>query len=198
VQSCDVYTTLGGQQVTQSGLYTDTLSNQFGCDSLVVQDLTVIAVDTAVVRSGRTLRAQAQNASFQWINCATDSVIIGATADSLIAPSGSAVNQFFAVIVNQSGCSDTSYCFRFESDLGLRESLSNQVTVYPNPGSELNLKTPAGLRVRELEIQDLQGRSLGLYQNIQQLKPQLPAGIYVLIGTLSDGQGFRQIWISED
>lgn len=198
VQSCDVYTTLGGQQVTQSGFYTDTLSNQFGCDSLVVQDLTVIAVDTSVVRSGRTLKAQAQNASFQWINCATDSVIIGATADSLIAPSGSGVDQFFAVIVNQNGCSDTSFCFRFESDLGLSESLINQVTVYPNPGSELNFKTPAGLRVSELEIQDLQGRSIGLYQNPQQLKPQLPAGIYVLIGTLSDGQGFRQIWISED
>nr|WP_294859346.1 PKD domain-containing protein [uncultured Fluviicola sp.] len=115
---------------TAPGTYQVTLiaSNNDGSDT-VTQSLTVIGVNTAVSVSGITITSAASNATWQWINCATNLPVAGATSASFTP----AANGSYAVIVTQNGCSDTSACTAISS-LGLDQLAVNELLVIaPNP-----------------------------------------------------------------
>lgn len=115
---------------TAPGVYQVTLivSNNDGNDT-TTQQIIVNSVDTAVSVNGITLTATATNATYQWIDCATNQAIAGATASSFTP----ATNGSYAVAVTQNGCSDTSECMAITT-IGLGELSTNQlVAIYPNP-----------------------------------------------------------------
>ncbi|MNK31463.1 hypothetical protein D3C87_498990 [compost metagenome] len=116
------------------GTYQVTLitANNNGGDT-ITQSLTVTGVNTAVSTSGITITSAASNATWQWINCATNLPISGATSAAFTA----SANGSYAVIVTQNSCSDTSQCTAITT-VGLDQlTVNDLLVVYPNPSKGL-------------------------------------------------------------
>ncbi|TVQ06574.1 MAG: PKD domain-containing protein [Bacteroidetes bacterium] len=122
-----------GEDYFTAGIYHHMLETAAGCDSLFVLDLSVFEVDVTVNQLGAELHALADNASFQWINCADDSFIEGAT-EALFVPDESGG---YAVWVTQNNCTALSDCFEvLISDVHMPDAMSG-VKIYPNPARML-------------------------------------------------------------
>ncbi len=93
-------------------------------------DVTVLPnIDTSVVVNGATLESQNNNANYQWLDCDANTVISGET-DQLFEPEE---NGLYAVIIDQSGCIDTSSCYQVAS-VSLDENAAEEAfSVRPNP-----------------------------------------------------------------
>lgn len=96
-----------GVNLNTSGLYQDTLVDVRGCDSIVNLTLTVIPLNDNVITSGNILTSSEPLATaYQWYNCSTNSIIVGASGISCSAnTSGN-----YAVILSKGGCVDTTAC----------------------------------------------------------------------------------------
>jgi hypothetical protein len=130
VTACNSYQSPSGNYLwTQSGMYTDTITNNVWCDSVLTIDLTIENTNTAISSDCAALTAELSGASYQWVNCSNYSPINGANAQSF-SP-GSAGD--YAVIITDGACVDTSACISFEST-GSGDPLQT-VNLYPNPAS---------------------------------------------------------------
>lgn len=126
--------TVGGNTYTSSGTYIDVLTSSNGCDSTVTTNLTVEnVIDITTSINGVTISANQNGATYQWIDCNTNSPINGSNNQSFTATA----NGNYAVIVSLNSCSDTSSCVLI-STIGLNEtSIANWLNVYPNPTNGL-------------------------------------------------------------
>lgn len=110
------------------------------------------------------LTATPAGMSYQWINCATETPIAGATSATYTAT----VNGSYAVIVtNTAGCSDTSDCINVTqlSVSDLDELVS--VSLYPNPTSGIiNFTMNPELKANAL-VMDAQGKVVIKATNIE-------------------------------
>ena len=118
----------GGQEITASGQYRDTLLSGSGCDSVVVLNLMVHTIDTSVTVNEYVLTANETDAGYQWLK--DNSAIDGATSQSFTATeSGS-----YAVVISKNDCADTSMTFNITVTTGVRDlSFGSAFTLYPNP-----------------------------------------------------------------
>jgi len=111
ISSCYSFTSPSGNYTWYtSGLYTDTIPNTSGCDSIITINLVIETVDTSVTVSPDTtsLAANASGATFQWLDCNNGfSPIAGETSQTF----NSIGNGSYAVEVTQNGCVDTSACY---------------------------------------------------------------------------------------
>ncbi len=129
--ACDSYT-WNGQTYTQSGTYTFTTTNSVDCDSTATLILTINQSPTATATdNGDGTGTASAGASYQWIDCSTNTAIIGATQQTF-APSET--GQYSVVVSNASGCSDTSACITIDVSK-LNELNSLNVQVNPNPSN---------------------------------------------------------------
>jgi hypothetical protein len=142
---------------TTSGTYSYTLSNDEGCDSVVILDLT-INPNTSVTQNSSTISAELSGATYQWINCDLEnSPIFGAVSQSF----SPIVNGNYAVIITQNGCSDTSSCVTI-STLDLNEAMENMnLIIFPNPAHEsVTLFSEQDLGDYSIKVLDLNGKIL--------------------------------------
>ncbi len=147
---------LNGQTLTQSGIYTANIAVGGGCDSVVVLELEVLPVNTSVLQNANLLIAQANPATFQWINCANNQPIAGATSQYYTAFN---VGEY-AVIVTQAGCSDTSACFNVAT-IGMDDLALPNTRVWPSITSDLlNVEFAATVQHAELSVVDMTGRTV--------------------------------------
>src|SRR5690606_5454649 len=109
----------------------ESYTNTFGCDSIRNLNLEVTQVDTSVVQNGIELTAQANLATFQWLDCNNGFSPIEGATENVFTPTE---NGSYAVIVIQDGCQDTSACHSITS-VGLVKVDPNSIglSVYPNP-----------------------------------------------------------------
>ena len=119
-----------------NGTFFDTIPNQSGCDSNITINLNFKVIDTLVIRSSNnaTLRANADSATYQWLDCnANFNPIIGANQKSFTPNS----NGRYAVKVSQNNCSDTSSCYEviLTSIQNIINSHELKLLVSPNPAS---------------------------------------------------------------
>ncbi len=68
------------------------------------------------------------NCSYQWIDCSSNSQIVGATSQKFIP----LISGNYAVIVSSGNCTDTSSC-HFISLTSLQENILNKISISPNP-----------------------------------------------------------------
>lgn len=189
VVNCGAYTwPFNNQTYTMSGVYTDSVPTPIGYDYAFL-DLTVLSftpTDLSVVDSGSVLISQfsQQPSSYQWIDCATNLPINGATNQSFSpTQSGS-----YAVIVSDGVCSDTSACTTVQvSGLSL-EAMIN-LSIKPNPTKDLLTISFEGEHV-QLRITDTNGKLI--YSNKAQTNEQIDlssveAGVYFF--NIQTGQG---------
>jgi len=144
-----------GQTYTQSGTYTYTTQNAVGCDSVVTLNLTINAVPNATVTdNGDGTGTSSAGTSYQWIDCATNTAVTGATQQNF-APN--VTGSYSVVVTNAAGCSDTSSCATINV-VNLNELSKLSVEVYPNPSSgifNIFMNVNSG---GELTITDATGR----------------------------------------
>ncbi len=132
ITACDSYFSPAGNTYTASGTYMDTLLNVTGCDSVITTTLVINTVNTGTTLVGATLSANANGATYQWIDCNNGNAPIAGETNQTYSP---AVNGNYAVIVTENSCTDTSACVNVLS-VGLSEVALQDVSVYPNPFTE--------------------------------------------------------------
>ncbi len=179
--TCSAYTSPTGNYVwTTSGAYSDTLQSTQGCDSILLINLTVETVNTGISQSNAMLTAMANVATFQWLNCDTDSIIIGQTGRTFVL----SANGNYAVIVTQNGCIDTSSCVLVTS-IGKDEPehIAPGITVYPNPSHDcFYLQLSPRYKGATIKVYDLSGK-LVLEKELKQTQTKLEIrkkGTYLL------------------
>lgn len=190
-------TTVGNNNYTTTGTYTDTLTTVSGCDSIVTTNLTVgTVIDVTTTVNQDSVVANATGATYQWINCTMgDSAIAGATNASYIATeSGS-----YAVIVTVANCSDTSTCVSL-TPVGLSAKNNVQsITINPNPSTGIfvinaNITT-------QVIITDALGRVI-MTNTINASKQTIDLsneanGIYFVKTITNQGQSVQRLAISK-
>ena len=183
--SCERYTSPGGKVWTVSGAYIDTIPNMEGCDSILSIDLTINSVDTSVSRDESVLIANAVGATYQWIKYDNGYLPIEGEIHQTFA---AGENGFYAMIVSQNGCMDTSGIFYVNITGLVFNTFRHNVILYPNPTNgfftiDLGWVYPEA----EVIITDLDGRVIQSDKmiNIRLKELQLPEvpGPYLLIIT---------------
>jgi hypothetical protein len=126
--------TFDGHTYTTSGVYTVQLPNISGCDSTVIIDLTVNAVNPVISVSGFVLGTLVPYASYQWRLNGT--VIPGANAANYtIVQNG----DYSVVVTSLAGCTDTSDVYKVSNFTGIWDvaALAAQINAYPNPAKDM-------------------------------------------------------------
>ena len=148
------------QALNKAGLYYDTLTNVNGCDSLITLDLKVDSLNLNVLNNNSdSLISLHNNAiSYQWIDCDNNNTIINNETNRIFKPikSGS-----YAVIVNNSICSDTSSCISFNKITGLESDItSNFASVSPDPVTDkINITLNENIN-GEVAVLDVNGNTI--------------------------------------
>ncbi|MBK9639648.1 MAG: hypothetical protein IPO63_18300 [Bacteroidetes bacterium] len=148
---------LNGLLYFNEGIYQQKLLTSVGCDSIIELQLTVNSINNTVSQSSAILQTTASGSGYQWIDCATNTAITGAT-NSTYQPTQSGD---YAVAVTYGNCIDTSSCFTF-SMVGLPSSIGADVifqTRYNSNSDQIHihaekLKGNKGL----LRLMDISGR----------------------------------------
>ena len=186
--ACESYTwPLNGQTYLQSGVYTTTISNVAGCDSIITLNLTINQpTDTSetVTNCGSytwPVNGQTYNQSgiytttytntsgclstrtlYLTINQPSSSVLNESAIDSYIL-NGQTYNQsgtFTQVIPNSEGCDSTITLNLTISFTGIDEAVERRVIVYPNPTNDLLYITLSAESNEDYVLIDSGGRKL--------------------------------------
>ncbi|MCF8448321.1 MAG: T9SS type A sorting domain-containing protein [Taibaiella sp.] len=138
-------------------------------------------LNDAVSLAGTTITATMAGVSYQWIDCAGNTPVGGATTQNFTP----AVTGNYAVVITSGSCTDTSVCTMVTIPTAAVTDLNgtNQVSVYPNPAT--NMVTIANLAAgSRITILDITGKTV--YQNTSSgtamniTTSHLSAGLYVV------------------
>ena len=130
ISSCEPYTWIDGITYTAANSGASyILQNVNGCDSTVILNFTLDSADVSVIDNSPTLVANATNAVYQWIDCATNTLILQETSQAFTAQN----NGSYAVIVDDGACIDTSICVTIDNVSVDLLDLENDIILFPNP-----------------------------------------------------------------
>ncbi|MEL6589492.1 MAG: T9SS type A sorting domain-containing protein, partial [Bacteroidota bacterium] len=170
-----------GTLYSQSGNYSQMYQTSEGCDSTINLALTISPVQSIVLQSSVGLSSPANTGTFQWWDCDDKMIIAGATQQNYLPiNSGN-----YALILTQSGCSDTSECVQFLAT-NLAKEPSESIKLYPNPNQgSMIVDLGAGFPQCQVSIINGQGQMIQQADASSQSKLPLtidtPAGLYLLI-----------------
>ncbi|UZR93461.1 SBBP repeat-containing protein [Chondrinema litorale] len=146
--SCTSYTWIDGNTYTESNnTATHTIANAEGCDSVITLNLTISNINSEVVQDGSKLTTVEENATYQWIDCDSNTPIAGATDQSFIPT----FDGNYSVEITRNECSETSACFPMTVLGVIKSSFENEVLVYPNP-TDGYLKIELEKQINKLEV----------------------------------------------
>lgn len=142
-----------------------------------------LPIDTSVTVTGDSiLNAASGGITYQWIDCGNDNSVISGADSSTFEPADPG---YYAVVINSLGCADTSSCHWVSGTTSVREIMSNQVRVFPNPSDGIfqidlgDVKHNVSLTITDLQGRVVYERSERTGQMIQ-VELNEPAGVYVL------------------
>jgi hypothetical protein len=168
IVACNSYTWRDGVTYTESTstpIFSVVNADYNGCDTLVKLNLTILTLDTAVVKQVNTLIATDSTASYQWLNCADSFAVIANATAATFSPTA---NGSYAVVLSKGACSDTSACFSITGlGAGLKEGHAGKsITIFPNPSTgsfQINCGDLMNVQVR---IFDASGKVLWVEKEI--------------------------------
>lgn len=135
------------------GPITVSANNVCGSGPAQTLDVAIVTVDTSVSATAGVLSANVDSATYQWIDCASGNAL--SETNQTFTP---AVTGTYAVVVDQSGCSDTSGCHTVIVTSTSPTTSGIATNVYPNPSfGTFTLAFAAG-QVYRVEITDMLGR----------------------------------------
>ncbi|NQZ34609.1 MAG: T9SS type A sorting domain-containing protein, partial [Crocinitomicaceae bacterium] len=123
------------------------------------QDVVISGVDVSTSLSGDGAIITANNgaATYQWIDCSDNSLLVGETNQSL----SPLANGDYAVIVTEGNCIDTSACVTV-STVGIGTLSITKILVYPNPSLSGYFTISYDGTIEAIEILDILGRTITL------------------------------------
>ncbi len=181
-----------GQTYEESGSYTflKEATNQDDCDTLFTLNLTINAIPSAsVLTDVYTLTASEENATYQWINCATNLAIPGATSRTFTVTE----NGSYKVEVTKNSCQAVSNCLEF-TDLSVGNVKNTAIQVYPNPTSgNVTIEVGNAIQGATIEVINALGQIVQSLHvdslNVYQLNITGETGLY-LIKVISEEEIF--------
>ncbi len=136
--------------------YTVTGTDANGC---VNTDEVVVTVNplpiATVVNNGNATITSNVGVSYQWIDCASNLSISGATAQTF-APTSNGV--YAVIVTNANNCSDTSACV-YIGNVEIKGLTNQMISVYPNPTHD-NIVVEFSMNKATIEIIDALGAVL--------------------------------------
>jgi hypothetical protein len=121
-----------GQTLTQAGFYTENIAGSAGCDSVTILELAQPTfTNPTITQSAGTLHCEENNASYQWIDCANNTPLAGATFQDLIPQASGS----YAVVITIGGCDSTSACVNYLFNGIESANLNASIALYPNPAN---------------------------------------------------------------
>ena len=190
---CSSYTSPSGKLITSSGLVSDTILNQNGCDSILSIQVNLNQLDTTVIQKHTSLESSAQGVNYQWMECINGNYIplTGETA-AVFTPSA---NGSYAVEVSQQSCRDTSACFPI-INVSVSTNKIESLKLFPNPFiGVFTLELTDFQKVENIMLYDLKGKLVKAFypsKNELQLSIDAPSGLYLLRVQLKDGNTFHK------
>jgi Secretion system C-terminal sorting domain len=177
------FITASGKIITTSGTYYDTTITQSvnQCDSFITYNIIINYSDASITRVGNKLIANNKNAvSYQWYNCVTHKIIVGAT-DSIynITEPGA-----YALIVTQNGCTDTSACVFPLSNLIFTKPFYYTITPNPTCNGNFTLSFSETYKAVNIEVFNTMGSLLTKqsFNNTNEVKLacNYASGVYII------------------
>jgi hypothetical protein len=172
-------TTFGSGFDADFGPGTQTYATQGSGDCVLMKYEPACNVNVGVVVTNYTITSFANGATYQWLNCDSNTAIPGATSISYTATA----NGNYAVIVTQDACVDTSTCTNI-TGMGIQNySSNNAIQIIPNP-SIGNFTITSDNKMKQVTINDMLGNQVQIFKvasgtnhiNIQNLSK----GLYVV------------------
>lgn len=155
----EIYTFPDGTTSGTAQTYTSLLSSTGGCDSIIVTNLSVNAVDASVSLITGGIEANLAAATYQWVDCDDNYNPIAGETNQDFYPSSVSGN--YAVIVTDNGCSDTSACTVIDQT-SIHDWANIEIKYFPNPVDDvLTIQWDGELLF--LTITDARGRKLATY-----------------------------------
>jgi len=153
----------------------------------------LVNVDNGLTQTVTTLTANQTSASYQWINCDTDSPISGATLQSFTPT----VSGNYAVEITSGSCTELSECITFNT-LGLDDFLVSEVSVFPNPvKTTLHIEIANNTETIAFDLFDVSGKLILQKHFVNDAMTldmkNLPSGIYFLKVSSSEKTGTYKI-----
>ena len=153
--------------ITANTTVTWTYDDSNGNTSTQMQNVVITGVDvtTTLAANNVTISANNTSGSYQWIDCADNSLINGET-DIDYTPT---VNGDYAVIVTEGNCSDTSACVTVSS-VGIEViNINNEIVLYPNPtvDGNFNVMFEGGV-IKSIQVVDMLGRVMPVFTRCDQ------------------------------
>jgi sugar lactone lactonase YvrE len=161
--------------------YTVTGTAVNGCTATATTIVSVITPDPTFADAGTMLTANSNTGTYQWYNCNTASIIPGETSQVFTATAGGD----YALIIDESGCVDTSSCFNI-TFTGIQAGSAEIFEMYPNPafaGEKIRISKAGNMH---LKIYDIAGKLVA--ENEMQneiILPELGPGMY-FVNVLQD------------
>jgi len=122
---------VNGITYSNSGIYTQTLTNSSGCDSVLTINAEILNLNAQIFQSDSMLYVNGTPTSIQWINCATGQAIPGATQTSFVPQT----TGNYGAVITIGECVDTSNCRQIIKSTAAKKpgSLCDNLIVTPNP-----------------------------------------------------------------
>jgi len=161
-----------------------TFTDGDGYTSTQSQNVIVVGVDITTSANGTTLSSNNPNATYQWIDCATNLPIAGATNQSYTALS----DGNYAVIVTEAGCSDTSACMTVNT-IGIKSPALQSFVLYPNPSKDGMFSVKFDGEITAIEVVDMLGRTIEVSADLENgvvNASNLTSGKYMLRISVND------------
>lgn len=141
---CDTFISVNGEAYTETGLYVDTITNVFQCDSIVETNLSILYLDLSLnqLNNIELLSNESDpSASYQWVDCHdVNTPLDGETNSNFVASElGS-----YACEITIGNCVQLTECIEITSldttttdttTTSILSFESSDVSVYPNPSN---------------------------------------------------------------
>lgn len=153
----------------------------------------LIALDNTITVASSSLSSNQPSGNYQWINCDTNSNIVGAT-NQTFTPTASGN---YAVEVTDGNCSELSNCVSFDL-LSTETFLDNEIRLFPNPVTTiLKIENFTG-EVLNVSINDISGKKIQVLKSgnevIEINLKNLNSGIYfVQVSSKTKSSTFKMV-----
>jgi hypothetical protein len=137
-----------------------------GCSNTDIVMVTVnnVPVATATAANQLTIVASPAGMSYQWINCATNTPILGANNQTFTA---TANGSYKVIVTGMGGCADTSACVNINS-VGLENNQADLgISLYPNPTTGNVFVNMPATEEATITVFDAQGKVVMTLENAQ-------------------------------
>jgi hypothetical protein len=144
-----------GKWISQAGIYYDSLSSMYGCDSIYWITVHHIQIDTQVFIANNQLNsAYAFASNYQWYDCSNNQAINGANYLSFQPQQ----NGSYKVEIFSLGCVAISACHTVNW-VGIEGAIKPDIQIGPNPTYDrLNITLPSDYPNSQIEIYSIDGQ----------------------------------------